>query len=1212
MNRENFEVSYVLSHMKLARNGGGRRSGRRLLPEVDGDSGSTEFAVLCIVKTKEFVVGTFANFIEFAEFFSEKVSSIEFAEGLEFVFVCITNCLEFAFQCVAKTTRIRRSYSCEKIFLNFFKGQNSFQMTSREALAIGSDVKPPVLFRDDDEVQTRTNQKEPVQLTDAQKNRSKADRQAKSLLLQSIPNEIYINIDSYKDNAKSMWDQLQKMMMGSKVGNQMKVANCINNYEEFKVKENESLEDSYERFVLLLNELSKNKVKKKQIENNVKFLGILQPEWKKHTCKMKQMKDLSDIPLHEVYETLRQNEEEVEEKRAEKKKAEKVVDPIALVDGQKEKEKKEKKKKKKIVISSSESDSESDGSNSQRYSSTGSKNHEHRERVEGRRFEETRFVEKKPDEKKKYVNDYTSTEKKVDGLIKCYNCGKEDGKALMAEDEYWLDHSDVEEEQEETAHLCLMGKEDKHDDSEDETADEVMHLTENDFMTKMEAMMVELQDLQSKLKKEKDRVARRNQKIFELNKSIIGNKDLIDSLRKSTSNFKHEKDCFEKKISDFESKLSKSDLEYKESVLKALKLQAENKSLTKKVNGLEAKLHAIGQTDQTIFLNTPNEEVDIKEKWGLGYDNPHYLKKAIRKQPALYNFDFLVAAGKYPHLKPKFVTKLPDEVEAKETENRKNVKKMQLPFRYEKLNYSYLSETPKVLSNDYFASYSVSEMEAKPAIAKVYVPPLILESKIIELENVLSEERILVDIEQSVFSTMLKNTVFQNKSTKCSNFSKAPQTSTDNFDDLFASANNFLNSNDGCAEEIDMFDFNAPLPDHSTFVINGEALPSVHEKGESSTKVGESVSVNADYYAKGKKHKKQRSQKRNNTGKHKKNQFQKSDFPNKSKFFVSDLRKKRSEKRTEWRPKRKIDDKAKSLTDNSCNRSNSSVSDVVGSVVSTNKNLIRHMWYLDRGCSKHMTGQKDLLSNYTEKFSENVRFGNDQFSPILGYGDIIQDKLTITKVSYVEGLGHNLFSIGQFCDRGLEINFKVKSCSVHTEDGKELLIGTRKSNLYTINLSKVQTDNQVCLLTKASMQQSWLWHRRLSHLNFRYINKLVKGRLVKGIPELRYEKEHLCAACEKGKMKRAPHKPKSEPSTSSPLELLHMDLCGPMRTQSLGGKKYVLVIVNLQKSVKLLRTDNGTEFKNRIVEEYLESVGISHQYFAARMPEQNGVVERRN
>ncbi|KAI3681374.1 hypothetical protein L6452_36168 [Arctium lappa] len=261
----------------------------------------------------------------------------------------------------------------------------------------------------------------------------------------------------------------------------------------------------------------------------------------------------------------------------------------------------------------------------------------------------------------------------------------------------------------------------------------------------------------------------------------------------------------------------------------------------------------------------------------------------------------------------------------------------------------------------------------------------------------------------------------------------------------------------------------------------------------------------------------------------------------------------------------------------------------------------------------------------------------------MGYGDVQHDKVTIKKVSYVEGLGHNLFSIGQFCDKDLEVNFKAKSCSVRNEEGEELLVGTRESDLYTINLSDVQTDKQVCLLSKASMKQSWLWHRRLSHLTFRYINDLVNGELVKGLPELKYEREHLCAACEKGKMKRAPHKPNPEPSTNAPLELLHMDLCGPMHTQSLGGKKYILVIVddysrytwvkflrskdetpdvlitflkttqvNLQKPVKILRTDNGTEFKNKKVEEYLESVGISHQYSAARTPQENGVVERRN
>ncbi|KAJ9541114.1 hypothetical protein OSB04_027620 [Centaurea solstitialis] len=200
-----------------------------------------------------------------------------------------------------------------------------------------------------------------------------------------------------------------------------------------------------------------------------------------------------------------------------------------------------------------------------------------------------------------------------------------------------------------------------------------------------------------------------------------------------------------------------------------------------------------------------------------------------------------------------------------------------------------------------------------------------------------------------------------------------------------------------------------------------------------------------------------------------------------------------------------------------------------------------------------------------------------------------------------------------------------------------------RSNLYTVNFRKQRPFTEVCLLSKATFNQNVLWHRRLSHLNYATINQLAKTGLVTGLPSLRFTKEQLCSACEMGKIKKSSHKLKVEHNTSKPLQLLHMDLCGPMRVQSINGRKYVLVIVDdfsrytwvnflrskdgasdiiisfirnvqvrLQLPVQVIRTDNGTEFKNRKLDSFLDSVGITHTFSAARTPQQNGVVERKN
>ncbi|GKA41923.1 integrase, catalytic region, zinc finger, CCHC-type containing protein [Tanacetum coccineum] len=232
----------------------------------------------------------------------------------------------------------------------------------------------------------------------------------------------------------------------------------------------------------------------------------------------------------------------------------------------------------------------------------------------------------------------------------------------------------------------------------------------------------------------------------------------------------------------------------------------------------------------------------------------------------------------------------------------------------------------------------------------------------------------------------------------------------------------------------------------------------------------------------------------------------------------------------------------------------------VGSTSKANDKII--LWIIDSGCSKHMTGDQSLLKNFIEKFIGTVCFGNDNFAAITGYGDYIQVNITICHVYYVEGLGHNLFSVGQSYDGDLEVAFRSKTCFVHNLEGDDLLTGGRESNLYTISISNMASSLPVCLMSKATSTKSWLWHRRLSHLNLGTINDLTRLDMVDGLPKFKYGKDHLCSACERGKSKKASHPLKLVLSDHSKLELLYMDLCGLMWVASINKKKYILVIVD--------------------------------------------------
>ncbi|GKC24174.1 hypothetical protein Tco_1026324 [Tanacetum coccineum] len=169
-------------------------------------------------------------------------------------------------------------------------------------------------------------------------------------------------------------------------------------------------------------------------------------------------------------------------------------------------------------------------------------------------------------------------------------------------------------------------------------------------------------------------------------------------------------------------------------------------------------------------------------------------------------------------------------------------------------------------------------------------------------------------------------------------------------------------------------------------------------------------------------------------------------------------------------------------------------------------------------------------------FSGTIKFRNDHVAKILGYGDYQIRNVTISKVYYVEGLGYNLFSIGQFCDSNLEVSFRQHTCFIRNLQGVDLLTGSQGNNLYTLSLRDMMAS---------------------SHIS--------RHGLVRGLPKLKFEKDHFCSACTMDKSKKKPHKPKSEDTNQEKLYLLHMDHCGPMRVASVNGKKFVLVFVEAAK-----------------------------------------------
>ncbi|KAG5528763.1 hypothetical protein RHGRI_029433 [Rhododendron griersonianum] len=301
-----------------------------------------------------------------------------------------------------------------------------------------------------------------------------------------------------------------------------------------------------------------------------------------------------------------------------------------------------------------------------------------------------------------------------------------------------------------------------------------------------------------------------------------------------------------------------------------------------------------------------------------------------------------------------------------------------------------------------------------------------------------------------------------------------------------------------------------------------------------------------------------------------------------------------------------------------------------------------HMWYLDSGCSRHMSGDKSFFVNLEKYNGGIVTFGDGSTSKVVGRGTIQAPGLTrLENVLYVDGLKANLISISQMCDSHHEVRFSKNDCYIVDEHGNSAMHGTRTPD----NCYGILPNNEItCHSTQVSDTE--LWHQRLGHINYKGLSILTKRELIRGVLKLSKPKNHICGPCQLGKQIKAAHKKTTGIATKRHLELLHMDLMGPSRVESIACKKYIFVIVDdfsrftwvrflrekseivsifkvlvkhvqNEKEMKIgcitrIRSDHGTEFENSEYANFCDELGIRHEFSTPKTPQQNGVVERKN
>nr|GEV02989.1 hypothetical protein [Tanacetum cinerariifolium] len=1058
--------------------------------------------------------------------------------------------------------------------------------------------------------------------------------------------------------------------------------------EEKKTRKiDQQLLDTYLRYLQMINDLKKCGYKKDNCELNYKFLNNLQQEWKQYATPMRQTKNLMDINIDALYNILKQNQGDVNDALRYKKKA--VVinsDPLALVAEKTNitallaKAFNRRKFYSKPTNNNLRTSSTSQSANKkQEFVKTDDK------KVEKKADEKKRDMSKVKCYNCKKEGHFSKDCKKA--KIKDYNYYKtkmllakkdSDGQVLLAEDQAWMESSS-DSDQEINANMVFTAQLKRFFQNQTK----VLHLlkkpllsekfTENhiDSQKDYDKSKVDHNDSEKKGHLVDKLIRKFNHKIAKCQKRIEKNVDLLDQTKvlKDQLQVKHvvidtHVECHEKyakleeeryeymirysalfdndkqhrkQIADQEVLFDKMSVELveldkhvrdlKNTVIEKVISELEECVCNKDLeienvwNVCENKILKMGQTNQTVHMIIPSKDNLYNGRKGIDFENPSYFEKAKDLRPMLYD-EKVISLG-YTLI---FLTHSNEALEI-EKFKRSRENKIKFAYDYGNLNASYVNEKLN-FKDDYFQEIinidfkKIDSPFQQTSSLKPYVSNVILEKIIIDLEdevvNLLEKEKANLETIES-----LKSNGFE------------------------SSENAISESENQSENDCHVVKKECDKEDNSKVIAHGLCKLSVSESVSPISMSKTSYESNNVESKLKRKRRKRKSSKQNVKQVNNDVSRANSDFVHFSDLdtFSSDRRPKHSG--VIWKKKGSSNTSNVDLSSDShlrlnknvkrysrkdllaCNNShlgetssayvcndamnvscNSRMCDLLDdndffifddesvriSPVSKMPfrkkprdfmNIIQIcLWIIDSGCSKHMTSNHALLTNFVETFLRTVRFGNNDFVVIAVYGDVVIGSMTINKVYYVEGLGHNLFNVGKFCDKGLEVAFRKSTCFVRNKDDVDLLIGDRSSNLYTISLNEVASNSSTCLLAKASSSQSWLWKDSSEH-----------------------------------------HKSKKDFASNKRLYLLHMDLCGPMRVQSINGKRYVLVViddysrytwvfflhskdeafeviisfikktqVNLQLQVQPVRTNNGTEFKNKTLAKFFdEVVGYSQQ-----------------